>query len=126
MPGLLSRQDALQVALIGGRHARQAKRHANVAVRWTLAAAHARRLEGLLRCGPVEPWDVDADVQPNILACASRAAVAANGPRFLKLLSGLRNELLNVGLSMPYVFPRETCRESRLQVVPERLPRDVG
>ena len=68
MPGLLSRQDAPQVALEGGRHARQAKRHANVAMRWALAASHARRPEVLLRCGPVEPWDVDADAQPTILA----------------------------------------------------------
>ena len=27
---------------------------------------------------------------------------------------------------MPYTFLRETCLEARLQVVPERLPRDLG
>ena len=68
MPGLLSRQDVVQVALEGSRHARQAEWHANIAVWWALAASHARRPEELLRCGPVEPWDVDADAQPSILA----------------------------------------------------------
>ena len=75
MPGLLSRQNAPQVGLEGDSRVRQAERHANVAVRWALAASHARRPEELLRCGPVEPWDVDADAQPIILAwmgsCAS-------------------------------------------------------
>ena len=61
VPGLLSRQYTPQVALIGGHHARQAEGHANIAVRWALATSHARRPEELLRCGPVEPWDVDAD-----------------------------------------------------------------
>ena len=74
-PGLLSRQDAPQVALVNVRYARQAKRHANVAVRWTLAMAHARRPDKLLRGGTVEPWNIDADTQPGILAwmgsCAS-------------------------------------------------------
>ena len=65
---LLTRHDALQVALEGNSHARQAEWHANVDVRWALATPHARRPEGLLRCGPVEPWDVDADAQPSILA----------------------------------------------------------
>ena len=130
MPGLLSRQGAPQVALIGGRHARQAKRHANVAVRWTLAAPRARRPETLLRRGSVEPWDVDAYAQPSILAWmgsyARHVAIAVYGPCFLKLLSGLGDEFLNVGLSSPCAFLRETCREARLQVMPERLPRDVG
>ena len=75
MPGLLSCQDAPQVALIGGRHARQAKRHANIVVWWTLTVVHVRRPEKLLRGGPVEPWDVDVHAQPDILAwmgsCAS-------------------------------------------------------
>ena len=68
MPGLLSRQDAPQVALEGGCHARQAEWHADIAVRWALAMSHARRLEKLLRGCPVETWDVDADAQPGILA----------------------------------------------------------
>ena len=79
MPGLLTYQDAPQVALEGGCYARQAEWHANVAVRWTLTPSSARRPEALLRCGPVEPWDVDADSQPAILAwmgsCARWAAV---------------------------------------------------
>ena len=55
-----------------------------------------------------------------------RAAVAAHGPRFLKLLNGLGNELLNIGLSLPYAFLRETCCEARLQVGPVGLPHDLG
>ena len=130
MPSLLSRQDALQMALVGGSHVRQAERHANVVVWRTLATAHARRLEKLLRCGPVEPWDVDADVQPTILAWmgshARRGAVAVHGPRFMKLVSGLGNELLSAGRPSPCVLLRETCHKARLQVVPERLPRYLG
>ena len=81
VPGLLSRQDAPQVALIGGCHARQDKRHANVAVRWAPAASHARRPEELLRSGPVEPWDVDADAQPGILAWMGVAPGERRSPR---------------------------------------------
>ena len=61
MPGLLSLQDAPQQALMNSGHVRQAKRHANAAVRWPLATPHARGLEALLRRGSVEPWHVDAD-----------------------------------------------------------------
>ena len=68
VPGLLSHQDTPHVVLIGCRHARQAEGHVNVAVWRALAAAHTRRPEALLRCGPVEPWDVDADAQSAILA----------------------------------------------------------
>ena len=82
MPGLLGCQDAPQVALEGGCHARQAKQHANIAVGWTLAPPNARRPEVLLRCGPVEPWDINADTQSAILAWmggyAGQAAVAAH------------------------------------------------
>ena len=130
MPGLLSRQNAPQVMLEGGSRVRQAERHANVAMRQTLTASHARRPEALLRCGSVEPCDVDADAQPTILTWmgshARRAAVAAHGSFFFKLASSLGDELLNVGLSSPCAFLRKTCREARLQVVPERLPHDVG
>ena len=41
VPGLLSRQDAPQVALEGDSRVRQAKRHANVAVWWPFTAADA-------------------------------------------------------------------------------------
>ena len=130
MPGLLSSQDASQVALIGGRHARQAKRHANVAVRWVLAASIARRPEGLLRRSSVEPWDVDADAQLTTLAWvgsnARWAAVTAYCSCCLKLLRYLGDELLSVGRSLHSVLPRETCHEAHLQVVPECLPRDLG
>ena len=68
MPGLLIHQNAPQVTLEGGSRVWQAERHAEVAVWRTLAASHARRLEALLRRGSVEPWYVDADAQPTILA----------------------------------------------------------
>ena len=67
-PGLLSFQNAPHKKLVSSNHVWQAGRHANIAVRWTLAAPHAGRPEELLRRGSVEPWDVDADVQPAILA----------------------------------------------------------
>ena len=77
----------------------------------------------------VDSWYVDADAQPTILAWmgsyAGQAAVAAHDSRFLQLLSDLGDELLRVGPSLLYAFLRETCREARLQVVPERLPRDL-
>ena len=68
MPGLLSRQNAPQVALMSSGRVRQAERHANVAMRWTLATSHTQTPEALLRRGSVEPWHVDADTQPTILA----------------------------------------------------------
>ena len=68
MPDLLSLQNAPQQALMSGDRVRQAERHANVAVRWTLTTPHARRPETLLRRGSVEPWHVDAGAQPTILA----------------------------------------------------------
>ena len=75
VPDLLSLQNAPQQALMSGDRVQQAKRHANMAVGLTLAASHARRPEKLLRSGPVEPWNVDADAQSGILAwmgsCAS-------------------------------------------------------
>ena len=68
MPNLLSLQNAPQQALMSGDCVWQAERHANVAVGWTFATPHARRPEALLRHGSVEPWHVDADAQPTILA----------------------------------------------------------
>ena len=68
MPDLLSLQNAPQQALMSGDRVRQAERHANVAVRWTLTTPHARRPEALLRRGSVEPWYVNADTHPTILA----------------------------------------------------------
>ena len=82
MPDLLSLQNAPQQAPMSDDRVQQAKRHANVAVRWTLATPHARRLEALLRRGSVEPWEIDADVQPAILAWmgsyAGQAVVAVH------------------------------------------------
>ena len=68
MPDLLSLQNAPQQALMSSGRVRQAERHANIAVRWTLAMSHVRGPEALLRRGSVEPWHVDADTQPTILA----------------------------------------------------------
>ena len=68
MPDLLSLQNAPHKTLTCGSRVRQAKRHANIAVGWTPAASYARGPEALLRGGPVEPWYVDADAQPTILA----------------------------------------------------------
>ena len=54
-----------------------------------------------MRRGPVEPWYVDADAQPAILAWmgsyARQAKIAAYDSWFLKLLSDLGDELLRVG-----------------------------
>ena len=61
VPGLPSRQNALQVALEGDSHVRQAERHANIAMRGALTPTNVRWLEALLGCGPIEPWDVDTD-----------------------------------------------------------------
>ena len=130
MPGLLSRQNAPQVSLVDSSHVRHVVRHVNVAVRRTLIASHARRPEALLRRGSVEPWNVDADAQPTILAWmggyARQAAIAVHGSCFLKLLSGLGDELLSGGHPLPCVLLRKTCRIAHLQVMPKRLPREVG
>src|SRR4051812_9803946 len=40
--------------------------------------------------------------------------------------NGLADELLRVWPSLPYSFLRETCFETRLHVVPKRLPRDLS
>ena len=119
------------MTLVGDSHVRQAKRHANIVVRWTLAPANARRPEALLRCGPVEPWNVDADTQTPVLARMGSyagwwVAVPTYGPCLLKLLGGLDDELMSTGHSSPNALLRETCCEARLHMVPERLPRDVG
>ena len=129
-PDLLSLQDGPHEALVRGSHVRQAIRHVNVAMGRTLAASHLRGPEALLRRGSIEPWYVDADAQPAILAwmgsCARSAAVAAHGSCILQLLSVPRDEPLRVWPSLPHTFLRETRLEARLQVVPERLPRDLG
>ena len=131
VPGLLSRQNAPQATLEGNSHVRQAERHANVAVRWTLALTNPRRPEALLGCGSVEPWDVNADAQLVVLArtrnCARWwAAIAAHGSRLLKLLGRLGDELLSTWHPVPCALVREACDEACLHVVPEHLPHDVG
>src|SRR3954467_1955133 len=68
MPGLLSLHDAPHEALVRGSCVRQAVRHANVAVGWTFAAPHSRGPEALQGGDWIEPWYVDVDAQPTILA----------------------------------------------------------
>ena len=81
MLGHLSFQNASHQALVGCSRVRQAEGHANEAVRSARATPHARRPEALLRSDSIEPWVVDADAQPAILAWmgsyAGQAAVAA-------------------------------------------------
>ena len=130
VPGLLTRHDTPRVALEGSNHTRQAERHTSVAVRRTFAAPNTQRPQALLRCSSVEPWYVDADAQLTTLAWvgsnARWVAVAAYCSCFLKLLSGLDDELLSTGRTSPGALLRVTCCEAHLHVVPERLPRDVG
>ena len=68
MPDLLSLQNAPHEALTRISRVRQAERHANIAVGWTFAAPHSRGPEALQRGDSIEPWYVDADAQPTILA----------------------------------------------------------
>ena len=68
MHGLLSLHDTPHEALVRGSRVRQAVRHANIAVGWTFTAAHSQGLEALQRGDSIEPWYVDADTQPTILA----------------------------------------------------------
>ena len=69
------------MAPVSSSRVRQSKRHENVVVRRTLAAPHTRKLEALLRRGSAEPWVVDANTQPAILAWMGsytmQAAIAA-------------------------------------------------
>ena len=71
------------------------------------------KAETLLRRDSVEPWVVDADMQPAILAWmgsyARQTVVVAYDYCFLNLLSGLGDELLRVGSSLPHAFLREMC-----------------
>ena len=55
-------------ALVRVSRVRQAVRHANIAVGWASIAPHSRGPEALQRGDSVEPWYVDADAQPTILA----------------------------------------------------------
>src|SRR3954462_2429116 len=54
-PGLLSLRDAPHEALVCDSHVRQAVRHANVAVGWTIAAPHSRGPEALLEATRLSP-----------------------------------------------------------------------
>ena len=131
MPGLASRQGVSHAALEHHSRARQAERHENVAVRWTLASADTRRPHELPRRGPVEPWDVDADAELLTLAravsSASRqATIALQNPSFLNLLDRLADELLNAWCLTPAAFSWEACSEERIHMLPEHRSRDIG
>src|SRR3954466_11406581 len=67
-PVFLSLQDAPHEALVRRSHARQAVKHANIAVGWTSPTPHSGGPEALRRGDLIEPWYVDADAQPTILA----------------------------------------------------------
>ena len=132
VPGLLSRQDVSQVALEGNNHVRRAKRHANVAVRRALTPTNARWPEALLRCGPIESWDVDADAQLAGLvrdsSCTGRRATTfvVHVLSLLKFLDCLGDEVLSTRSLVPCALLAEARAEARLHVVPERLPRHAG
>ena len=100
MPGFASRLSISHAALERLRHARQAERHADVAVGWTLASANTRLPEEPPRCGPVNPGDVDVDAELLTLArvvshASWQATIALQNPCLLNLLDCLADELLN-------------------------------
>ena len=87
--------------------------------------------EELPRCGPIEPWNVDAITELLTLSRAmSRArpwaAITLQNPCLLNLLDCLANELLNAWCLMPRAFSWEACAKACLHMVLERLPRDSG
>jgi len=131
-PGLVSRQDASRVSLVLSSAVRQAERHANIAVRRALAPTRSGRPKELLRHGSVEPWDVDADAQPPALVCHGSYAwwcgvtLASHCPRLLKILDCVGDELLSTRRLALSTRLTETRDVARFQMVPERLPRDVG
>src|SRR3954465_13248580 len=67
-PISLRLQDAPHEALVRRSHARQTVRHANVAVGRSSAAPHLGGPEALRRGDLIEPWCIDPDAQPTILA----------------------------------------------------------
>src|SRR3954471_13300616 len=67
-PVFLSLQYAPHEALVHRSHARQAVRHANIAVGRSSAAPHSGGPEALRRGDLIESWYVDVDAQPTILA----------------------------------------------------------
>ena len=129
--GLASQLSVPHAALECLSRARQAERHADVAVRQTLTSVNRRRPHELLRRGPVEPGDVDAEAKLLTLAravsCATRqATIALQNPSFLNLLDCLADELLNVWCHTPAAFSWEACSEERLHMVPERYSHVIG
>ena len=131
VPGLAGRLSVPHAALERLSRTRQAKRHADVAVRRTLASADTRRPHELPIRSPVEPGDVDADTELRTLAravsCATRqATIALQNPSFLNLLDFLADELLNAWCLTPAAFSWEACSEERLPMVPEHPSRDIG
>ena len=70
MPSLTVREGIPCAVLEHHSHVRQAERHADVVVGWTIASADTRRPDELPRHDPVEPGDVDADTELLTLARA--------------------------------------------------------
>ena len=131
MPGFAGRLSVPHAALEHLGRARQAERHADVAVRRALASADTRQPHELPRRGPVETGDVDADMELLTLARAMSRAMRQStttlqNPSFPNLLDCLADELLNAWCPPPAAFSWEACSEERLHVVPERHSRDIG
>jgi hypothetical protein len=130
--GLVSREDTSRVSLVPTSAVRQAEGHAYIAVWRALAPTRSGRPKELVRRGSVEPWDVDADPQPPALVgqgnCAwwCGVAFASHCPCLLKILDCVSDELLSARRLAPSTQLRETRDSARLQMVPERLSRDVG
>ena len=127
VPSLPSCQDVPHAVLEHHSRARQAEGHANVAMRWTLASADTGRPKEWPICGPIEPWDVDADAELLTLSRAMShapwwAAITLQNHCLLDLLDCLADELLSALRLMPCTFSWEACIEACLHVVPERLP----
>ena len=130
-PGLAGHLSVSHAALEHLSRAHQAERHADVAMRRSLASIDMRRPHELPRRGPVEPRDVDADTELFTLARAAssasrQATIALQNPSFLNLLDRLADVLLNTWCPTPAVFSWEACSKARLHMVREHLPRDFG
>jgi len=92
-------------------------------MRGTLASANTGKPEDLLRCGPVEPRDVDTHAQLPVLAWAGSrarwwAAIALHSSCLLNLLGCLGDELLSDWCLVPSALFAEARTEAHLHMVP--------